>query len=267
MLSNVEPSLSDLWRRQIGRRHRNRDPRPLAALGYLTNGPVVEDLIEVEKLVLVVVHDETAERGNMSTRVAGYLGCPIPWGIRWGGAENSRFLKNLLLQPMPGARGQRLDTASESLLRLALQLDRDIERQLYYRRRFNREQLRLPKLWAGFRPAVAAGIEPGGPELDGYCGRTGRSTTEALDSIGRHYFGFVLFPLAWVSSAWQQAAAVFADLRRLPLRQVFPVNNPPEHLIGFQGAAEYDFCNSRFRSSRVSRPQTADDTAIAVVSA
>ena len=183
MITDAELSLSDLWRRQVGRRHRNRDPRPVAALGYLTNGPVIEDLIEIDKLVLVVVHDETAARGNTMTRVAGYSGCPIPWGVRWGGTENSRFLKNLLLQPMAGARGQRLDTASESLLRLVLQLDRDIERHLFYGRRCKGPSLRLPKLWGGFRSADAAHIEPGGPELADYCTRTGRSANDALASI------------------------------------------------------------------------------------
>ena len=195
MLSNVEPSLSDLWRRQIGHRHHNRDPRPLAALGYLTNGPVIEDLIEIDKLVLVVVHDETATRGNTMARVAGYSGCPIPWGIRWGGADGSLFVKNLLLQPMAGARGQRLDTASESLLRLALQFDRDMERHLLYGRRCKGPQLRLPKLWAGFRSADVAHIEPGGPELAEHCARTGRSADDAMAAIQRSYFGLLLFRL------------------------------------------------------------------------
>lgn len=251
MIADAEPSLSDLWRRQIGRRHRHRDPRPLAALGYLTNGPVVEDLIEIDKLVLVVVHDETAARGNTMTRVAGYSGCPIPWGVCWGGEENSRFLKNLLLQPMAGARGQRLDTASESLLRLTLQLDRDIEQYLFYGRRCKGSQFRLPKLWAGFRPGDTTRIEPGGPELADYCTRTGRSASDALASTQRNYFGLVLLPLAWVSSAWQHAATIFADLRRFSLRQVFPIANLPEDLVGFQGAAEYDFHGTRFRSTSV----------------
>ena len=251
MIANAELSLSDLWRRQIGRRHCHRDPRPLAALGYLTNGPVVEDLIEIDKLVLVVVHDETATRGNTLTYVAGYSGCSIPWGIRWGGAENSLFLKNLLLQPMAGARGQRLDTASESLLRLTLQLDRDMERHLFYGRRCKGSSLRLPKLWGGLRSADAAHIEPGGPELADYCTRTGRSANDALAFIQRNYFGLVLFPLAWVSSAWQHAATIFADLRRFPLHQVFPIANLLEDLIGFQGAAEYDFHSNRFRSTSV----------------
>ena len=73
MIATVEPSLSDLWRRHLGRRRRNCDRRLLAAIGYLTNGPVVEDLIEIEKLAPVVVHDEMAARGNTMTRVAGYL--------------------------------------------------------------------------------------------------------------------------------------------------------------------------------------------------
>ncbi len=256
MIATAEPSLSDLWRRQLGCRRRPCNPRTLAALGYLTNGPVVEELIEIDKLVLVVVYDKTAARGNTTTCVAGYSACPIPWGIRWGGAENSRFLKNLSLQPMAGARGQRLDTASESLFRLALQLDRDIERLLCYGRRCKSRQLRLPKLWAGFRPGDAARIEGDGPELAEYCARTGRSAADNLAAMQRNHFGLKLFPLAWVSIAWQQAVSVFADLRRFPLRQVFPIEKLPEDLIGFQGAAEYDFQSTRFRSN-LPRPQSA----------
>jgi hypothetical protein len=261
MLSTVEPSLSDLWRRQIGRRHRNRDPRRLGALGFLSNGAAIDDLIEVEKLVLVVVNDETAARGNITTRVAGYTGRPIPWGVCWGGVENSLFQKNLLLQPMAGARGQRMDTASEALLRLALQLDREMHRHLLYGRRLKHAQLLLPRLWAGFRRGDAAAIEPGGPELAEYCARTGRSAAEAFAAIQRSYFGLVLFPVSWVSSAWQQSAAIFADLRRFPLRQVFPITSPPEDLVGFQGAAEFDFLSTRFR--RISSHPHGATTALA----
>lgn len=57
MIATCEPSLLDLWRWQIGRRR--CDPRPLAAMGYLANGPVIEELIEIDKLVLAVVYDET----------------------------------------------------------------------------------------------------------------------------------------------------------------------------------------------------------------
>lgn len=112
MIATVEPPLMDLWRRQIAPRHRNREPRLLAAAGYLTNGPIVEDLIEIEKLILVVVHDEMDARCNATIRLAGYSGIRVPWGIRWGGPENSKFFKDLQLQPMAGTRGLRLDIAS-----------------------------------------------------------------------------------------------------------------------------------------------------------
>ena len=37
---------------RLGGRHRRSQPRPLAALGYLANGPVIDGLIEVEKLTI-----------------------------------------------------------------------------------------------------------------------------------------------------------------------------------------------------------------------
>jgi hypothetical protein len=253
MIATVEPPLMDLWRRQIAPRRRNREPRLLAAAGYLTNGPIVEDLIEIEKLILVVVHDEMDARCNATIRLAGYSGIRVPWGIRWGGPENSKFFKDLQLQPMAGARGLRLDIASADLFRLALHLDRDIERHLCYARRCKRPYVQLPRLWAGFRPADAAAVQGDGPELAEYCTRTGRCVADTLSAIRRDYFGLALFPFAWVSNSWQQAVTVLADLRRFPLRQVFPLTNAPEALIGFQGAAEYDFLNSRFRSGAKSR--------------
>lgn len=260
MICTLEPSLMDLWRRQLQRR-RNIEPRPLAAMGYLTNGPVIEDLIEIERLVLVIVHDEADARGNLVTRLAGHSGARIPWGNRWGGPENSKFFKNLRLQPMPGARGLRLDTAGTDLFRLALQLDRDIERYLHYGRRCKRPQVRLPRLWAGFRPGHVANMQGDGPELAAYCARSGRSPTDALAAVRREYFGLTLFPFAWVSQCWQEAATVLADLRWFPQRQVFPLAGPAEDLIGFEDAAEYDLYNSRFRSPPAPLSSAADATA------
>ena len=254
MHATCAPSLIDRWRQQFGRRYRNRDVRPLAALGYLTSGPIVHDLVEVDKFMLVLVHDETDARGNTTTRLAGYAGCRVPWGICWGGAENSRFLKNLRLQPMTGARGLRLDTASEGLLHLALLLDRDINRHLHYGRRCKRSQIHLPRLWAGFRPAEANHLQGDGPELEAYCARTGRTAAEALSAVRRDYFGLTLIPLAWVSSAWEHAVTVLVDLHRFPLRQVFPLENPAEDLIGCQDSAEYDLFHSRFRTAPVMTP-------------
>ncbi len=52
-------SLLDQWRWRLGgRRHRRTQPRPLAAMGYLTNGLVIDGLIAVEKLCIVILCDE-----------------------------------------------------------------------------------------------------------------------------------------------------------------------------------------------------------------
>ena len=162
---------------------------------------------------------------------------------------------------MAGARGLRLDASSTDLIRLALYLNRDIQRHSFYGRRCKSDQVRLPKLWAGFRPGEVAQVEGDGPELADYCARTGHSASEALATIRREHFGLVLLPFAWVSSAWQQAAAVFADLRRYPLRQVFPISKLPDDLIGFQGAAEFNFHHSRFRQPMPMQRSTVDETA------
>jgi hypothetical protein len=57
MIATLEPlSPLDQWRQRLGgRRRRRAQPRPLAALGYLANGPVFDGLIEVEKLTIVIL--------------------------------------------------------------------------------------------------------------------------------------------------------------------------------------------------------------------
>ena len=56
MIATLQPAPLDQWRQRFGgRRRRNRRPRRLAAMGYLTHGPVVEGLVELEKLLLVVL--------------------------------------------------------------------------------------------------------------------------------------------------------------------------------------------------------------------
>ena len=113
MIATLQPSPLDQWRQRFGgRRRRNRRPRPLAALGYLAHGPVIEGLIEVEKLLLIVLYDAPTGHGQHALRLAGYSGTRVPWGVKWGGAEQCRFLKNLLLQPVPNGPGLRLSTAS-----------------------------------------------------------------------------------------------------------------------------------------------------------
>jgi hypothetical protein len=129
MIATMEPpSPLDLWRHHMGgRRHRRARPRPLAALGYLANGPVIEGLIEVEKLSLILLYDELIRPGQCALRLAGYSGARVPWGVRFGGPENCTFFKDLSLQPVPRARGYRLDLDSTELLSLGLHLERELD--------------------------------------------------------------------------------------------------------------------------------------------
>ena len=249
MIATTDPTPLDQWRERFAHPRRDSRPRPLAALGYLVNGPVLDGLVEIDKLTVILLYDEQAGPGPCALRLVGYSASPIPWGIRFGGAEQCRFFKDLSLQPVPSARGYRLDQASRELLQLGLKLDRELDLHLRYRRRV-REGIRLPKLWAGFRARDAAGIIGDGPELAAYAEWSGRSPNELMTRLRRNHFGLTLFPLPWISHEWEKAVTVFADLARFPLRQVFQLRNVPDDLIGYQDAAEFDFHSSHFRGRR-----------------
>jgi hypothetical protein len=264
MILSQSPTPMDLWRERLGGRRRRNTFRPLVAMGYLAQGPVIEGLIEIEKLLMVVLHDEPARRDQINLRLAGFVAQRVPWGVAWGGVDNCRFLKNLRLQPVPNGPGLRLSTTSTDLLRLGLQLDRDIELHVRYRRRLKRQQLQLPKLWAGFRGADVDKITGDGPELESYCCRTGRSPSQSLQRIRRQYFGLSIYPLAWVSHHWEQAVSVVADLDRYPKRQVFPLHRLPDDLVGFHGAAQFDFYNTRFSTVTNKRQHRRRESALVV---
>ena len=248
MIALAEPSLVARWHRRFSRSHRNRvQPRPLAALGYLTNGPTVSGLIEVENLVLVVLHHELQAARRPALRLAGFSGARLPWGVHWGGPDQSRFFKDLLFRPVPQARGQRLDVTRTRLLELALQLDRQLEMHARYPGLIHQPRIQLPRLWAGFRGSYATCVTGDGPELALHCRRTKRPASRLLQEAQRMYEGLAIYPLEWVSHHWPDMVAVFADLGRLPRRQVFPLRRLPDDLQGFQGAADFDLYYSRFR--------------------
>lgn len=248
------PTLLERWRTCFGVGAAcPRVPRRVAGLAYLVHGPAPDGLVEVEKLVLAVLYDERL-RNRTALRLAGFSGCRVPWGVRWGGREGCRFFKDLWLQPVPQARGLRLDTNSTDLLRMGLELEEHIRQTCQNGLRPSQGHLRLPNLWAGFRPSEAQTISGQGPELTEYCRKTSRSDSSLMARLRREYFGLTLYPLAWVSHHWRQFAAVFADLDGFPAYQVFPLRRFPDDLIGFQGAAEYDLFHSRFRRCRVGSP-------------
>ncbi|MGA2620108.1 MAG: hypothetical protein ABSF26_21025 [Thermoguttaceae bacterium] len=71
MIAARQPTPLDQWRRRFGGRHRRAQPRPFAAMGYLTDGPVVDNLIEIEKFTLVLLYDDPIRPGHCALRLAG----------------------------------------------------------------------------------------------------------------------------------------------------------------------------------------------------
>ena len=75
MIAVLQPTPLDQWRERLGGRRRfHHRPRPWASLSYLAHGPVIEGLIEIERLVLVVLCDEPIGRGQNALRLAGFSG-------------------------------------------------------------------------------------------------------------------------------------------------------------------------------------------------
>lgn len=240
MIATEQPTLLDQWRRRFGGRRRRIQPRPLAAMGYLTDGAVADGLVEVEKLTVVLVYDEPIRSGPCAVRLVGYSGSRVSWGARLGGPGQCRFVKDLALQPVAGASGYRIDLADEELLTLAMALNRQLDRCGRFPRQV-RQRPFLPKFWAGFRAEDAASITGDGPELAAYAARSGQSPQRLLEQIRREHQGLIPLPLPWTSHAWQQAATIFVDLERFPRQQVFRLENRPGDLAGFHDAAEFDF--------------------------
>lgn len=250
MRSTLSPSdaasLIGRWRQQVSESSRLENPRMqgLAALGYLTNGPVQHGLIAIEHLVLVVLH-AAPERGEFP--LVGFSAEPVQWGVAWGGPIRNPFLKDLALEPAVGARGRRLDLSRRRLVELGLQLERDLRRGGRSRRLPLRRRVSLPRLWAGVRLADAHRLQGDGPEFANACRQSDNTPRELFRQAARHHQGLTLLPLDWISHRWQQFVAVFAELGRFPQRQVFRVRDPQHDLAGYRGASHFDFYDSRFQ--------------------
>ncbi len=249
MIATLKPTPLDEWRRRFGGEgHRLGLTSRIAAMGYLVDGPVTEGLVEIGNVILTVLYAVQVRPGQDALRLAGFSGAPVRWGVRWGGPDQCRFCKDLLLQPVPGGTALRINATRTDLLRLGLALERAIDRHARNPRLPIQPRMQLPKLWAAFHEADAAALTGGGPELERYARQERQSADELLTRLRRTHNGMALFPLAWVSHHWQQAATVFADLERFPRRQVFSIRQVPDDLAGFQAATEFDF-QSRFRAA------------------
>jgi len=244
MIAYANSQVINQWRRQLGSRQQADERRPLGAQSYLTNGPVLGGLIEIKKLVLVALYDEQHRDAGVLC-LKGFSARRVPWGVEWGGRQGNRFFKNLRLQPVPGARGRRIDGDEAELLQLGLQLNRQVERHCQERWLPVRRHLQLPRLWAGFRRSDVSTIDGDGPELAAVCRRRRLSAAELLQSAKREHNDLTLYPLDWVSHLWQQAETILADLRGFPRRQVFALKDANTDLEGCCGASAFDFSHHR----------------------
>lgn len=239
------------WQRRFGGRGRNQPragPQRTAAMTYLVRGPVSDDLIDIRHLLFLVLYDGHKREGSDSIWLAGFSGTRIPWGVKWGGYKQNRFLKDVRLAPAPEARGRNLDLNDLELLHVALRLER--QRVMRSRRQLPSRHLQLPRLWAGFDPSNAVQITGQGPELADVCERAGLSPDRLLAAAEREHVGLILYPLEWVSHHWRKVGAIFASLDGLPRYQVFRLRSAKSDLRGFNGAAEFDFYTTRFGNRR-----------------
>jgi hypothetical protein len=255
---NSDRELRRRWRQQMSDHCDARHVaarRGFAALAFLDNANTPSPYVDIKDFfVLVLFEDECSSNGRTPLRLGGYSVTRISDGVQWGGAENARLDKNLTLAPQHGARGQRIDRGKRDLIAAALRLDRRLTLAARYPAAPWRE-LRLPRLWAGFRASHAGALRGEGPEFEQACQSQTARPVEIFRSAARQIDGLVAYPLDWVNGQGTSAVAVFAELTLGVRRQVCRIGELPGGLIGFQGASAFDFYNSRFgRQPRKHRP-------------
>jgi hypothetical protein len=261
--SRGDPELKQRWRQQVAsqlRRRAAQGPRQLAAVTCLFDERSRSDLVDIRHLRFIVLYDRRQIRNTLAIRCASYSAARVPWGVSIGGAAACRFDKDLALAPTVDGRGGRFNIANHGLLSQVLDLDQLLERHSRYPHLPRRSRLRWPKLWAGFQPADARSIEPAGPEFESM---PHRGIASDIASWPRTADCLTLFPLEFVSHAWQQIRTIFADLTTIPKRQVVSLDSNVRNLRGYEGAIEFDLLSSRFnrvassRSPRRRQPMTA----------
>lgn len=250
--ARASPELVQRWREQIARQQRRRaaqGPRPLAAIGCLIHGPALDGVVDVRQVVFVRLFDERTADGQLATRVAGFACSVVPWGMKVGGPPQSRFDKNLCRAPGTDGKGNRFDLAYPDVLSLALDLDRQIEKHLRFPHLSRWRQPRWPALWAALDCPGVSDLHGAGPELEQIARRDGRRPVDVFRANERVIRGQAAFPLPFVSHAWREFAAVYADLSGLRRPQVISFDNAAKALCGFAGAIEFDLLHTRFSAA------------------
>jgi hypothetical protein len=239
-IARAGPELMQRWRQQVGgQRHRRdcRGPRLYAAISYVARGPIRDGLVDLRRVAFVVVQDILRRDGSLATRFRNYAATAVPWGVKIGGAENTRFDKDLSLAPRRNATGRAFAFSDTEFLGLSLDLDRYMERHYRFPGRFGREP-RLPVIWAAFAPKVAQEVRSAGPEFEAAgCQRILRTVSSS---------GASLIPVDHVSHEWRRFGRMMVDLRSVPKRQLVAVDHRGANLAGFMGAIAFDLRQSRF---------------------
>jgi hypothetical protein len=237
------------WRHQYRRQHSHTlSPHgyEVGAIGFLADGNHQPQLVEIGNLLVLVVYDAKLPNGRVASRLLGYGVTTIAHGLQWGGAANSRLLKDLTLQPRARARGMRIDLWNSNLLQLALRLERRIDQAHRFQPSIAHRRLRLPRPWAGFLPRQAAGIRGDGPEFQRLCGKFNVAPEAMLAKFRRSHEGLDLYPLEYVGDQFDAAVAVFADLEHFPRCHAFGLGAKGSGLVGYQAASAFDFLRHHF---------------------
>jgi len=221
----VRSNLFQAWRRQVACRERladERGPRPFILIGHRIRGTISDSLVPLDRLAFLVMFDERAEDDRLMTRLMGFRPAFAAAGIRIGGADQHLFEKDVRLAPTHERGGRRLELADSELTETALNWEQHLERLNRHPHYPRRNILRWPSWWC----SVAEGS----------------STTTV-----RAHHGKSLVPLEEAIAAELPIATVYADLEKLPKRQVLACDTPSRALVGQAGLVTFDLFHSRFR--------------------
>jgi len=94
----------------------------LAALGFQCLKPLQEGLIALEWISAAVLCVEPAVRRIRPLRFSFIGATAIPYGIEWGGVEQSKVTKDLRLRPRMKAKGRRMELTRVRTLHVGLDL-------------------------------------------------------------------------------------------------------------------------------------------------
>lgn len=263
-MQHSENSIDNIWHCQLTQWHLRKQYQTLrrnAAIGFFTWREQRPSLVELGRLILVVVHDERLPNGRLVIRVSGFKPNINRHGVTWASRENAVIYKDLRLKPCRNATGPQFDIRQQRLLRLALQLNEQLELTDGVHLGNTLSALIFPRLWAGFSSQVARSIVASGPEFEEHCKKLPLSPSAIQSTFTRHHLDRTLLPLEWVSDKLGQSTGLYAELDGVPPCQIV---SPDRHgnLRGYDGATEYDLFASRLRDIQRQPTNTPCQTSI-----